>query len=80
MVHQPIAFTDGMKIPDAKAAADKEWDKFTSLGLGVQESQTQVRSKKEIPDGPVPSQTPRAGETSPNGQGKSRTPGGQRQS
>ena len=31
LVHKPVPILQAMKIPDAKAAVDKEWDKFEKL-------------------------------------------------
>ena len=43
LVHKPIPIPEGMKIPDAKAAANKEWDKSKSL-LAWDETRVQLQS------------------------------------
>ena len=48
VVHKAIAMQSAMIIADAKAAADRKWDKFEkSTVLGLQENQTQVRVELE---------------------------------
>ena len=34
-VHKPIPIPEGMKIPDAKVAANKEWDKLKVYPFGI---------------------------------------------
>ena len=69
LVHEPVAINDAMKLPDAKGAVGKEWDK---LRRRLRESQTQVSSS---------STSEEARKTTPNlrniskQKGESRAPG-----
>ena len=49
LVHKYIPMPQAMKIPAAKAAADKEWQKLEKISAW---NLTKVRSKKEVIDGP----------------------------
>ena len=40
LVHEPVSIEEAMKIPEAKAAVDKEWSKFKTIP-----SETKVRKK-----------------------------------
>ena len=46
-VHKFIPMPQAMKIPAAKAAADKEWEKLMKISAW---NLTKVRSKKEVID------------------------------
>ena len=45
LVHKPIPFLQAMKIPDAKAAVDKEWAKLKNLSAW---RGSKVKGKKEV--------------------------------
>ena len=47
LVHTFIPFPQAMKIPEAKAAVDKEWEKLEKISAW---NLTKVRSKKEVID------------------------------
>ena len=47
LVHKFIPMPQAMKIPEAKAAVDKEWEKFENISAW---NLTKVRSKKEVID------------------------------
>ena len=47
LVHKFIPMPQAMKIPAAKAAVDKEWEKLEKISAW---NQTKVRSKKEVID------------------------------
>ena len=47
LVHKFIPMPQAMKIPAAKAAVDKEWEKFEKVSAW---NLTKVRSKKEVID------------------------------
>ena len=47
LVHKFIPMPQAMKIPAAKAAVDKEWDKLEKISAW---NLTKVRSKKEVID------------------------------
>ena len=47
LVHKLIPMPQAMKIPAAKAAVDKEWEKFEKISAW---NLTKVRSKKEVID------------------------------
>ena len=47
LVHKFIPMPQAMKIPAAKAAVDKEWEKFEKISAW---NLTKVRSKKEVID------------------------------
>ena len=47
LVHKFILMPQAMKIPDAKAAVDKEWEKLEKISAW---NLTKVRSKKEVID------------------------------
>ena len=44
-MHKPIPMRQAMKIPDAKAAVDKEWDKLKKLPAWPE---SKVKSKQEV--------------------------------
>ena len=44
-MHKPIPIRQAMKIPDAKAAVDKEWGKLEKLQAW---QVTKVKSKEEV--------------------------------
>ena len=51
LVHKFIPMSQALKIQTAKAAVDKEWEKFgEKIGVEPDESQKQERSKKEVID------------------------------
>ena len=47
LVHKFIPMPQAMKIPAAKAAVDKEWEKLETISLW---NLTKVKSKKEVID------------------------------
>ena len=47
LVHKSVPMCQAMKIPAAKAAADKEWEKLEKISA---RNLTKVRSKKEVID------------------------------
>ena len=47
MVHKFVPVPQAMKIPAAKAAVDKEWEKLEKISA---QNLTKVRSKKEVID------------------------------
>ena len=47
LVHKFISMPQAMKIPAAKAAVDKEWEKLEKISAW---NLTKVRSKKEVMD------------------------------
>ena len=49
LVHKLIPMPQAMKIPAAKAAVDKEWEKLEKISAW---NMTKVRSKKEVIDEP----------------------------
>ena len=46
LVHKFIPMPQAIKIPAAKAAADKEWEKLENSGVGPDKSQKQINEAR----------------------------------